>query len=154
MITICCAAKEDAPIVGKLVHLLLVELQHSSPNMNEAFYTAKATELLGSNQLHAFIARDSADKPIGVITIGTSSAVYAEGLFGIINELYVVPETRSAGVGRLLLNEAKKFASQQHWSRLEVTSAHEDINPRTSGFYLRENFTTVGARLKFEMNIS
>ena len=156
MITIHSAAKQDAHIIGKFIHHLLVELQHSSPNLDEAFYTAKAEELLADSppQMYAFIAKDSAHRPIGLITVGSSAAIYAEGVFGIIHELYVVPEARSANVGRLLLNEAQKLASQKHWTRLEVTAPDEEVNPRTIGFYLRERFERVGPHLKFQIDIS
>jgi hypothetical protein len=49
------------------------------------------------------------------------------------------------------LDEAKRFAAFQGWTRLEVTAVTERINPRTLGFYKKENFVELGSRLKFEM---
>ena len=146
------ATKNDALIVGRFVYSLMVEMQHQSPNMNEAFYAAKCEELLESSvPNYVFVAKDASDKPVGLITLGISSAIYAEGLFGIINELYVVPELRSQGIGKLLLDEAKRFAASKGCTRLEVTIAPMQINPRTIGFYLREKFVEVGSRLKFQI---
>ena len=146
------ATKKDASTIGKLVYSLMVEVKHESPNMNEVFYTSKAEELLESSlPNHVFIARDTAGNPVGFITIGMSSAIYAEGTFGVINELYVLPQLRSAGIGKLLLDAAKRLAVAKGWTRLEVTAAHEQINPLAIRFYQRENFVETGPRLKFEL---
>ena len=150
--TIHLATEEDAHVIGKLVYSLMVELEHSSFNMSEAFYATKAQELLTARQIYVFIAKDAHGEPVGFISLATSSAIYAEGVFGAVNELYVLPAMRSAGVGKLLLNKAKAFASEMAWTRLEVTAAHERISPRTVHFYLREQFMEVGPRLKFELN--
>lgn len=146
------ATKNDASTIGKLVYSLMVEVEHQSPNMNEAFYAMKAGELLqGSLPNYVFIARDAYGNAAGFVAIGISSAIYAEGTFGIINELYVVPQLRSAGIGKLLLDAAKRLAASKGWTRLEVTAAHEQISPRAIRFYQREEFVETGPRLKFEL---
>jgi len=146
------ATKTDASIIGKFVYSLMVEVEHQSPNMNEAFYVAKAEELLeGSVPIYVFLAEEPVGEPVAFITLGISSAIYAEGVFGIIDELYVVPQLRSAGIGKMLLDEAKRFALSKGWTRLEVTATHEQINPRAIRFYQREKFVESGPRLKFEI---
>jgi GNAT superfamily N-acetyltransferase len=146
------ATNDDASTIGKLVYSLMVEVEHQSPNMNETFYAMKFVKLLrSSNPNYVFIASDGHGKAVGFITIGISSAIYAEGTFGIINELYVVPELRSAGIGKLLLDAAKQLTASKGWMRLEVTATHEQINPRAIRFYQREEFVESGPRLKFEL---
>jgi len=146
------ATKGDASIIGKFVCSLMVEVEHQSPNMNEAFYTAKAEELLESSlPNYVFIAEDAHGGPVAFITLGISSAIYAEGIFGIINEFYVAPQLRSAGIGKMLLEEAERFAVSKGWTRLEVTATHQQINPRAIQFYRRERFVETGSRLKFEL---
>jgi len=146
------ATKNDASTIGKLVYSLMVEVQHESPNMNEAFYAEKAGELLQSSPpIYVLIARNASGQAAGFITLGISSAIYAEGTFGVINELYVVPQLRSAGIGKLLLDAAKRLAASKGWTRLEVTAAHEQINPRAIRFYQREAFVETGPRMKFEI---
>jgi len=146
------ATKKDASTIGKLVYSLMVEVEHQSPNMNETFYAMKAGELLGSEPAnYVFIASDGYGKAVGFITIGITSAIYAEGTFGVINELYVVPEVRSSGIGKLLLDAAKRLAASKGWTRLEVTAALERVNPRAIRFYQREEFVESGPRLKFEL---
>ena len=51
----------------------------------------------------AYVAFDQHDDPVGVITVSTVSAIYAAGVVGTIQELYVAPASRSTGVGRELL---------------------------------------------------
>ena len=142
----------DASLIGKFVYSLLVEAEHHSPNMTEAFYSMKAAEFLQrSPPNYVFIARDRSGKALGLITIAVSSAIYAEGTFGVINELYVLPQLRSASIGKVLLDETKLFAASKGWTRLEVTATSEQINPRSARFYEREGFEESGLRLKFEL---
>ena len=146
------ATKNDASTIGKFVYSLMVEVKHDSPNMSEEFYTLKARELLeSSHPNYVLIAKDPTGKPAGVITMGICSAIYAEGTFGMINEFYVVPELRSVGIGKLLMNAAKQLAVSKGWTRLEVTATHQQINPRSIRFYQREGFEETGPRLKYEM---
>ncbi|HYB67430.1 MAG TPA: hypothetical protein VEC43_03810, partial [Candidatus Acidoferrales bacterium] len=59
------ATKSDASIIGKFVYSLMVEVEHQSPNMNEAFYVAKAEELLESSvPIYVFIAEEPLGKPV------------------------------------------------------------------------------------------
>jgi len=146
------ATTNDASIIGKFVYSLLVEVEHHSPNMSEEFYSMKAAEFLQkSPPNYVFIARDRSGKTLGLITIGVSSAIYAEGTFGMINELCVLPQLRSAGIGKRLLDETKRFAASKGWTRVEVTATSEQINPRSARFYEREGFEESGLRLKFEL---
>jgi hypothetical protein len=62
-------------------------------------------------ELIAPCSREAADvveqeAPVGVIMIIESAAIYASGSFGIITELYVVPEERSASVAKALIDAA------------------------------------------------
>jgi hypothetical protein len=49
------------------------------------------------------------------------------------------------------MDAAKQLAAAKCWTRLEVTATHQQINPRSIGFYLREGFVETGPRLKFEL---
>jgi GNAT superfamily N-acetyltransferase len=85
---------------------------------------------------------------IGFICIIESSAIYAGGKFGVINELYVKPQLRSKGIGKKLLLYADQLKEMKGWSRLELSTPEESKWKRTLNFYLKEGFTITGVRMK------
>jgi GNAT superfamily N-acetyltransferase len=90
----------------------------------------------------------SNNETIGFICIIESSAIYAGGKFGVINELYVKPQFRSNGIGKKLLLYADQLKEIKGWSRLELSTPEESKWNRTLNFYLKEGFTPTGLRMK------
>jgi GNAT superfamily N-acetyltransferase len=91
------------------------------------------------------LARDS-ECVAGLLTLAECRALYAEGRFGIIPELYVRPDRRSQGVGGKLVTEAKRVARSNGWVRLEVTTPPLPQFDRTLAFYERQGFSISGGR--------
>ena len=84
--------------------------------------------------------------PVGFITLYEGHALYAEGAFGTIPELFVRSEFRSQHVGQRLVEQAKTFANSRGWKRLEVTTPPLPQFDKTLAFYEREAFTITGGR--------
>ena len=59
-------------------------------------------------------------KPRGFIALYESYALYAEGAFGTIPELYVRPEHRTKGLGLHYVSQAKSFGASRGWTCLGV----------------------------------
>lgn len=97
----------------------------------------------------ALLAVDGRGRAIGVIPLGESWAVYAGGAYGVIHELYVDPDMRGRGIGRLLIEEAKQRSLERGWKRLEVSAPPFPRWKRSKDFYLREAFLEVGPRLRW-----
>ena len=97
----------------------------------------------------AFVARSEAGAVVGLLTLVETFAIFANGPYGIITEMYVAPEHRSGGVGRQLLDAAKRHGRSRGWSRLDVTAPESERWERTRRFYEREGFTFAGPKLKF-----
>ncbi|RKX31942.1 MAG: hypothetical protein DRP46_02215 [Candidatus Zixiibacteriota bacterium] len=76
-------------------------------------------------------------------------AIYANGRYGIINEMYVPPEFRSSGFGEKLIETVKEYAKSRGWVRIDVTARPGEKWRRTVGFYKREGFTFTGPKLRF-----
>ena len=91
-------------------------------------------------------------RPVGLIALNECVAIYAQGRFGEISELYVDPEQRSAGVGAALVGKAKSFAAEMGWSRLEVGAPDRANWGRTIAFYEREGFAEIGPRLRYKLS--
>jgi GNAT superfamily N-acetyltransferase len=97
----------------------------------------------------AIAARDDEGAVIGVATLCEHFAIYANGLFGVLNEMWVAPAHRSRGIGKLLLDEAKSLGRERGWSRLDVAAPESERWRRSRSFYEREGFTFAGPKLKF-----
>ena len=109
--------------------------------------TDRARELLERERYFVFLARAGSERrEVGFVALCESWALYAEGAFGILPELYVRPAYRSAGVGRSLVEAARDFGRGRGWKRLEVTTPPLPEFERTLRFYEGEGFSISGGR--------
>lgn len=91
-------------------------------------------------------AKVTIDGSKAVIALYESYALYAEGAFGTIPELYVRPGFRSKELGFQLIAQAKSFGRSRGWKRLEVTTPPLPEFDKTLAFYEREGFAITGGR--------
>jgi len=144
--------KEQVHQASRFIHALLCELD--AENQQDYIFQkieAVTSELLAMSKIWVFIAKVS-DEFVGVITLHECAAVYANGIFGEISELYVLPEFRSEQAGEALIKRGKELAKYKGWKRLEVGSPVELGIPRAFNFYKRIGFECTGQRLKLELD--
>ena len=147
------AVVSDAPEVAVMVGELLTEIMAAvgiqAFNFNLAETTERLIDFINREKYFVFVVCGVKDKPAGFIALYESYALYAEGTFGTIPELYISPEYRSNELGRFLVSQAKHFGASRGWSRLEVTTPPLPQFDRTLAFYEREGFSiTGGSKLK------
>ena len=149
---IMTADENDADLVAIMVNRLLHEIGawRDAPD-EEKIYAVCRDLLEEDSRFTALLAFDAERRPVGVMTLTEAVAVYAAGKFGIIMELYVVPDARSAGVGERLVQEARKIGEEKSWSLLEVNAPDGAQWSRTRSFYEREGFRYVGPFMKLEL---
>ena len=143
------ATVEDAPCVSRFVDALLMELSGSSSKYDERLETADHLLAL-QDRIFGFLAFEK-EQPLGVMMIAENAAIYASGTFGVITELYVVPERRSTGVAKMLIDAAASLGRQRAWRQIEVGAPHQPAWVRSLKFYLRAWFVEVGPRLKLPL---
>ncbi len=85
---------------------------------------------------------------VGFICAVESSALYARGSFGVINELYIIPEFRSKKIGQKLINFLIEIGKIKNWSRIELDTPEVEKSMKTIHFYKKEGFETIGFRMK------
>ncbi len=143
---------DKADLVLEMVLALLAELGEEGEDLGAldrsrvlAGWAAKG------DAFRALVAHEPGGGPIGVATVVESFAIYANGTYGIINEMYVAPSHRSSGVGRRLVRAAKDWGRERGWKRIEVTAPESPRWARTRGFYEREGFTFAGPKLKLPL---
>lgn len=150
-LSISPATADDAGWVAELVGELLQEIMDATGGAQFHFdgeeTRARASEFIQGGRYFAFIARDGEEiNPLGLVCLYPSQALYAEGEFGTIAELYVRPAFRSQGVGGLLLDQARAFGAERGWKRLEVTTPPLPVFEKTLAFYEKQGFAVTGGR--------
>jgi ribosomal protein S18 acetylase RimI-like enzyme len=149
-ITIQSATADDAHEVATMVGELLAEIINATGiqafHFDLAETTARLEDFLSHEKYFVFVARDGAGTAAGFISLYESHALYAEGSFGTIPELYVRPACRANRVGRGLLTRARAFGAARGWKRLEVVTPPLPQFDRTLAFYEREGFSVTGGR--------
>lgn len=148
MIYLRIAQPEDASMVATMLAALFEEVEHA-PDWEDI---VSVFEEINSDDNHETILafEEDADEPVGVITLSETLSLYAGGTIGVINELFVMPDYRSEGVGKMLLDAVKELGNDRGWKRLEVTTPGDDYE-KTLRFYEREGFFRIGPRYKYEI---
>jgi GNAT superfamily N-acetyltransferase len=116
-VTIRPATEANAETVVDLVLRLLEELGGFSVAGQRDSMVALCRLLLAKGHYAAFVAYTPENTAVGVLTLAEYSALYVAGTLGSIQELYVVPEMRSAHVGQALIAAARDVGRARCWPR-------------------------------------
>jgi len=139
-------AQDIAVMVGELLTEIMNAIGVQAFNFDLVETTARLKDFIDREKYFVFVARSGTGSPIGFIALYESYALYAEGAFGTIPELYVRPEHRKNGFGLQLVSQAKSFGASRNWTRLEVTTPPLPQFDKTLAFYEREGFAISGGR--------
>lgn len=150
-IEILPAGLDDSDLVAGLVGELLSEIMDALGteefHFNREEAKARAEDFLRREVYFPFIAwRTEPRQAVGLICLYESHALYAEGDFGTIAELYVRPAFRSQKIGAALLDKAKALGQARAWTRLEVTTPPLPSFDKTLAFYQTQGFAVTGGR--------
>lgn len=141
-----------APLIGELLQEIMDAIGSPAFHFDLGETRDRLEDFLRREVYSVFFARAEDGTIAGLIALSESHALYAEGAFGIIPELYVRPAWRSRQVGLALLAAARDHGRERGWSRLEVTTPPLPEFDRTLQFYQREGFAISGGRkLKIEL---
>lgn len=140
----------QAPLVFDWVTRLLVELGDEAEDLG-TLDEGKALEdwrQMG-DRFRVFVARDPAGDILGVLTLTETFAIYANGNYGVIDEMYVAPAMRGSGIGARLLDAVKVYGRGRGWTRIDVTAPEDPRWDRSRRFYESQGFVFTGPKLKF-----
>ena len=146
------AGPELWPQISERVLDLLRELGEESEHLGD-FDAARLEAEWRANpeMLRAIVAFDRDGSVAAVATLVESFALYANGRYGILLEMYVAPAHRSSGLGARLLQRAAAYGRTRGWSRIEVTAPEGSQWGRTVEFYKRNGFRYAGPKLKITL---
>jgi GNAT superfamily N-acetyltransferase len=140
-------------LVGELLQEIMVAMGTKAFRFLPSETEVRLRTWLTEGSYRVLLARDGV-AVVGFLALTENRALYAEGAFGTIPELYVKPAFRSSRVGATLLAEAKQVARSKGWARLEVTTPPLPQFDRTLTFYERQGFSISGGRkMKLELGL-
>lgn len=136
-----------ATMVGELLQEIMTVIGEKAFGFDQDATAARAQSWMRDGTYRVLLARnEEGGKPLGFLALYEGYALYAEGAFGTIPELFVRPAHRSSGVGAALVEEAKHVGRSKGWTRLEVTTPPLPQFERTVAFYQRHGFSISGGR--------
>ncbi|TCV89073.1 ribosomal protein S18 acetylase RimI-like enzyme [Sulfurirhabdus autotrophica] len=142
-------------MVGELLNEIMDKIHVQAFHFNQAETEARAKDLVSRGKYWVFMAKEAVSgELVGFVSLYESYALYAEGAYGTMPELYVRPQWRSRNIGEAMLMEVKKFAASKAWKRLEVTTPPLPEFDRTLKFYQFHGFEIAGGRkLKLDIGV-
>lgn len=152
MVTTCEVSVDDAATVTQMVSALLAEL--GPGHVQAGVDTQLVADLLAMKERISGFLAFTEERPVGLIMLSESAALFARGTYGIITELYVVPDQRSSGVAIALIDAAVTLGTIKGWSQLEVGAPRQPMWSRSpnSALYLKLGFSEIGPRLKLPLH--
>jgi GNAT superfamily N-acetyltransferase len=143
------AAESDtiAVLVGELLQEIMDRIGIDVFHFDLEKTKGRLTDFIEHEKNFVFIASQmTSGEIIGFVTVYEGYALYAEGVFGTMAELYVRPQYRSQSIGKMLIQTVKEFGNARGWKRLEVTTPPLPQFDATLSFYEREGFEISGGR--------
>jgi GNAT superfamily N-acetyltransferase len=132
-------------MVGELLGEIMAVIGEAAFHFDADDTRQRLEGFLANDTYTVFIA-EQANTAIGFIALTECYALYTEGAFGIIPEFFVRPDFRSQQIGLALITQAKSYACERGWKRLEVTTPPLPEFDKTLAFYQREGFSIAGGR--------
>ena len=135
-VTVRLATPADAPAAGRLLHDFTAEFDEPSPG--PGVLAERLGAMLARDDVAALLAGDGPD---GLALLTFRPGVWDTGPVALLEELYVVPERRSRGIGGALLQEAFAVARRRGSQTFEINVDEEDVDARR--FYERHGVTAI-----------
>ncbi len=117
------ATLDDAPVVGNLFDLYRQFYEMPS---DEQLARRFIRERMEKGQSALFVAEDADRGMVGFCQIYFSFCSVSAGPICILNDLFVLPEVRGAGIGAALLNRAEMFAAETGAIRISLQTARDN----------------------------
>ena len=145
MLNVRLATAMDRDEVLRLVRGLLIELR-GSPAPAEELHGVLGELVAGNGTGFAVIAEEDG-KAVAVCTASFQQAIRTAGMYCILQEMFVEPESRSSGVGAAVIEFALQHAVTNGCEVVELGTPRD--GQRQIEFYELAGFDDVGARMRW-----
>ncbi|HEY9556554.1 MAG TPA: GNAT family N-acetyltransferase [Acidimicrobiales bacterium] len=130
------ATPDDAADVARLLHDFNTEFD--TPTPGAAVLTPRLRALLAGDSTFAILAGDPG-LAVALVTLRTN--VWYEGRVALLDELYVVPDRRSQGIGSSIIDLLLTTARDRGVDAIEINVDESDVYAQR--FYCRHGFTMI-----------
>lgn len=138
----------EPEVITKYITQLYAELFDETTVPTKENFNNIFSQLTESGNYHEAYCLIEADEVLAFFTLNESFAIFANGKYGIINELWVNAEYRSQGIGKQVIKEIRKIAMVRNWQRVDVSAPVSEKWDRTFNFYQGNGFVFTGRKLK------
>lgn len=150
MINIRQADKSEVSALQELNNEIFVNNPHYDPDLKLDWALSRNgqeyfSNLLEDSEAYCFIAEDD-NRKVGYIAAATKKIDYRNSKYIEIENLGVVPEYQSKGIGKLLMEECLNWAKTKGYQRAYVNSYFE--NKGAINFYKKNGFQEIDISLE------
>ena len=103
------------------------------------------TELLNNSEAFSVIARDG-EREVGYVAASQKNIDYRKSKYLEIENMGVIPEYRSLGVGKMLMEECFKWAKENGYQKVFVNTYV--ANKEAVQFYIKNGFEEIDISLE------
>ncbi len=128
------ATADDAATVARLLHDFNTEFEDFTPGVDAL--TKNARRMLENDEMLVLLAGEAPD---GFAELRFKTSVWSDGLSCYLEELYVVPDLRGQGIGRVLLERAMEVARERGADFMDLGTSEDDVAARA--LYEKLGFT-------------
>ncbi len=145
-IGISFAVPDDAPTAARLQVEFAVEFD--SPTPSREVLTPRFRELIADAAAFVLFA-GAPPEPRGYAVVTLRPTVYCDGPLAVLDELYVAPRLRGAGIGTALLEQAIAEVLRRGGGEMHINVDEDDVDARR--FYERHGFVNVEPGTDYRM---
>jgi len=140
------ATPDDADVLGRLLWDFNTEFDTETDDAD--VLAERFTRLLGLDEIVAVLAEEDGTA-VGFALLSLRPAIWFDGPVSQLEELYVVPDRRSEGIGTQVLDLSRRLVREQGSPEMHINVDEVDLDTRR--FYERHRFVNIEDGLDYRM---
>ena len=140
------ATPGDAAVLGRLLWDFNTEFDTETDDAD--VLAERFTRLLALDEIVAVLAEDDGTA-VGFALLSLRPAIWFDGPVSQLEELYVVPDRRSEGIGTQVLDLSRRLVREQGSPEMHINVDEVDVDTRR--FYERHRFVNIEDGVDYRM---
>ena len=140
------ATTADAPVLARLLWDFDTEFETEVDDVD--VLAARFARLLALDDVVAVLAEDD-DTAVGFALVSLRPAIWFDGPVSQLEELYVVPDQRSRGIGTQVLDLARRLVRELGSPEMHINV--DEVDADTRRFYERHGFVNIEPGVDYRM---
>jgi GNAT superfamily N-acetyltransferase len=141
------ATPDDAAVLGQLLWDFNTEFDTETDDAD--VLAGRFARLLALDEIVAVLAEDDAGDAVGFALLSLRPAIWYDGPVSQLEELYVVPDLRSQGIGTQLLDLSRRLVRELGSPEMHIGVDEVDVDTRR--FYERHGYVNIEEGVDYRM---